>query len=82
MPLPQQVALRCNDAFFQTWVSQQPDFLPGMGGIGGSDTTEWVREKCDVHSRADIKPGTEAARRWLALETDFLRDTGQLAEER
>lgn len=72
LPLPQQVALRCAEAAFQKWA-----------GLDGEDVlAAWVRFNCDVKTRKEILPGTEAAKKWLALETRYLSETGQMAEAR
>lgn len=80
LPLPQQVALRCNDPNFQRFAWKAAGEWGAL--FTEKDTAEWVREACDVRSRADIKPGTTAGKRWLALEIDFLASTHQMAEAR
>lgn len=77
LPLPQQVALRCADPHFQAWCA--PDDCPVWGE---PETAIWVRQQCDVHSRAEIKPGSLAATAWKRLETAFLESTGQMPEAR
>jgi hypothetical protein len=74
--LPEKVGMRCNDPTFREWLYR-------WSGIGGNmDVAGFVRCECGVKSRTEILPGTEAAERWLALETRFLEDTGQMAERR
>lgn len=92
LPLPQQVALRCADEGFQSWAfvyAQDQKWSIGNGPNSdcyGTDRDEVaasvIRKACGVISRGEIKPGTEAAKKWLALETQYLADTGQMAEER
>jgi hypothetical protein len=76
--LPEKVGMRCNDKRFQEWLHSS------MGRVtaNAEDAAYWVRHECGVKSRSEILPGTETAKRWLALETRYMRETGQLAEER
>ena len=72
LSLPEQIGIRCND----------PRFHQFLGGHMEPDTAaDIVRSRCGVASRRDIQPGTEAANRWQVLETDYLKATGQIAEE-
>jgi hypothetical protein len=76
--LPEKVGMRCNDERFQEWLHSS------MGRVtaNAEDAAYWVRGECGVKSRAEILPGTEAAKRWLALEAQYMQQTGQFAEER
>lgn len=78
LPLPQQVALRCQDEQFRRWVTSDM----GWRMNEGETVEDWVRRECEVLSRADIKPSTKAAERWGLINDQFLADTGQMAEER
>lgn len=83
LPLPQQVALRCQDERFQDWASRHPDFKHVAFGPTATDqTAAWVRHRCGNQSRALILPGTVAAQQWGEIETGYLQFTGQVAEER
>ena len=75
--LPEKVWWRCEDKRFQEW-------LYSKGRVTGSagDAAQWVRQECGVTSRSEILPGTEAAARWVKLETQYLLETGQMAEAR
>ncbi len=74
--LPELVGWRCNSTDFQNWL------LWNEQQFNGEDTADVVRRICGVKSRKQVLPGTEAATKWLALETRFLEDTGRLAERR
>lgn len=76
--LPEKVGMRCNEGPFRVWIERQT----GRDDIGELEAAAWVRRECGVESRKHIIPGTEAAKKWLALETRFLEDTGQMAERR
>ena len=58
----QQAALKCQDEAFARFVSER---------YGENDPTDFVRERCGVDSRSDIKPGTHAARAWIELLAEF-----------
>lgn len=65
LPPSQQAAIRCDD---QTFVM----FLEQRGGPrAAEDPAEYVREHCGVKSRADIKPGSPAAKQWFGLDSDY-----------
>lgn len=67
LSLPQQAGICCNDPIFRAFLRET--------GIGKSDdrdiAAETIRDFCGVESRSDIKPGTEAARRWAELHSKF-----------
>ncbi len=75
--LPEKVGMRCCDKRFQEW-------LYSKGRVTGNehDAAQWVRHECGVKSRKEILPGTEAGDRWWKLETQYLVETNQIAEER
>lgn len=75
--LANRVGMTCADKRFQDW-------LYSKGRVTGSaeDAAHWVRHECGVKSRTEILPGTEAAARWTKLETQYLLETGQMAEQR
>ncbi len=67
LPYPQQAALRCNDMSFREFLRSK-----GFSLVGGpDDAAATVRGICKVNSRADIKPGTEAEKLWLRLNTEY-----------
>lgn len=75
--LPEKVGMRCNDKRFQEW-------LYSKGRVTGSaeDAAHWVRTECGVKSRTEILPSTPAGDAWWKLETQYLIETNQIAEER
>ena len=66
LPLPQQAALRCNEAAFQLFVSERYQEFAALGGI-----VEAVRSICGVKSRADLATDPEAADKWRRLNGDY-----------
>jgi hypothetical protein len=80
LPLPQQVALRCADEGFRQWIAWEERAL--LTEVDDEFAARWVRQKCDVHSRADIKPGSLAEVAWKKIEARFLADNRPLPEER
>lgn len=64
--LAQRAAILCGDPVFLRYLIEDR-------GLQTSTMTpaEFVREFCNVLSRADIKPNTEAGRRWDLLESAF-----------
>ena len=59
----QQAALKSNDAPFAAYMHADP----------GADCAQAIRYACDVSSRADIKPGTPAGDKWVALLRGYER---------
>jgi hypothetical protein len=74
--LANRIGMTCNNPAFREWLYR----AEGIGGDG--DVAYYVRLYCNVKSRAEILPGTDAAARWSVLETQYLADTGQLPEVR
>jgi len=66
LPLPQQAALRCNEAAFQLFVSSRYPDIDWLGNIA-----EAVRAICGVQSRADLATDAEAAIKWRRLNGDY-----------
>lgn len=79
LPLPQQVALRCADEAFREWIAMMEGVQSEV--VDDAFAAAWVREKCDVHSRSEIKPGSLAAIAWGKLEARFLQDIGRMPAE-
>jgi hypothetical protein len=67
LPYPQQAALRCQDMSFRDWLREF--YEPGIRSA--DDAAKFVREHCGVTSRADIRPGTNAADSWERLNTRY-----------
>ena len=78
--LPEKVGMRCADKRFQAWIAGYVGW-PGAA-TSAEETAGAVRGWCRVKSRAEILPGTDAAAAWLKLETQFLAESGQMAERR
>lgn len=78
--LAQYVGMRCNDKRFQKWVADQE--CTEAEQVDEEFAATWVRERCRVDTRTEIKPGTEAAKEWNKIEASFLADSGQMAEAR
>lgn len=67
MPLPQQIALRCNDENFWRFLNET-----GADAIRSEDDcAQYVRAHCRVGSRSEIQPDTEAARLYAELDAEF-----------
>lgn len=58
----QQAGMLCTDEAFVRFIAET---------AGRHDTTETIRMICGVTSRGDIKPGTEAARRWTNIVGEY-----------
>lgn len=58
----QQAGMLCSDIPFQKFILETG---------GSTDAANSVRLICGVTSRGDIKPGTEAARRWASIVSDY-----------
>lgn len=78
--LPEKIGIRCADKRFQKWTAEYVGWP--AAATSAEETAGAVRGWCHVKSRAEILPGTEAAKKWLDLETRFLEDTGQFPERR
>jgi hypothetical protein len=72
--------MRCADKRFQKWTAEYVGWP--AAATSAEETAGAVRGWCHVKSRAEILPGTEAAKKWLDLETRFLEDMGQFPERR
>lgn len=78
--LPEKVGMRCADKRFQKWIAEYVGWP--AAATSAEETAGAVRGWCHVKSRAEILSGTDAAAAWLKLETQYLSETGQLAERR
>jgi|WetSurMetagenome_2_1015567.scaffolds.fasta_scaffold01778_17 hypothetical protein len=61
LPYPQQIALKGKDEDFQRF----------LGVSTEENCADYVRTLCHVVSRSEIKPGTPAGDRWIALLREF-----------
>ena len=62
----QQIGILCQDARFRKFLGEKTGTL--MSDEGAADT---IRRMCEVHSRADILDGTQAARKWTAIHNEY-----------
>jgi len=60
----QQAGMLCADEAFQK-------FMKETGNVKPDNVADTIRGLCGVTSRSDIKPGTEAARRWSGIVSDY-----------
>jgi hypothetical protein len=69
LPLPQQAALMCNSAGFWTFLNER---LPrGFRVESAEHAADWLRAKCKVASRAEIKPHTEAGEEFSDIRREY-----------
>ncbi|GAA0235721.1 hypothetical protein LNAOJCKE_0903 [Methylorubrum aminovorans] len=72
-PLSSRVAMTCNESSFRDFLSAFD--TDGFSAVVQSGCVEpvkqYVRDFCDVNSRAEIKPGTPAAQRWETLRAEY-----------
>ncbi|HEX5242810.1 MAG TPA: hypothetical protein VFW23_06055 [Tepidisphaeraceae bacterium] len=79
--LAQLAAIRCSEPMFWRYLNEHGPL--GIGAIIDKDTAAAaVRFICQVESRSEIKPNTEAALRWNLLESAFVcwRDVPEYAD--
>lgn len=67
--LAQRVAIKCQDADFRRFLAIGWD---GVAVLDVASAAADVRDICGVSSRSEIVPGSEAARKWEALEADYI----------
>lgn len=60
----QQAGMLCADEVFMK-------FMRETGNVKSENIADTVRALCGVASRSDIKPGTESARRWASIVSDY-----------
>ena len=73
LPITSRIAIRCNEVAFQKFLQEE---YRGAWNLmnEGTDTERaavFVRFKCDVQSRRDIRPGTGSFVNWMALEDQY-----------
>lgn len=67
LPYSQQAALRCQDARFRAFLRETNRRF----ARNEDEARDYVLEYCNIKSRADIKPGTEAETYWLDIDQAF-----------
>lgn len=71
-----RACIMCKDLKFQLWAVKS-------GTVREPETTaDWLRRQLGINSRNEISSDFRAFQSFLALETQFKMDTGQLAEMR
>jgi hypothetical protein len=75
--LPQRVGMRCSDLRFRKFLVEQDNNEANYIAYDTDRAADSVRVHCGVKSRSEIQPGTEAARKWDALEAKFLAEGNQ-----
>lgn len=80
IPLAEQAGVRCCDPAFKEWLF----FRDEMGGTPWADydVKEHLRKICGIQSRRQIRLGTEAGKIWKALDEEFRKVHGLIAEKR
>jgi len=68
LPYPQQAALRCQDMNFREFLRLE---IKADWVRDAEDAAEFVRGWCKISTRKDIRPGTEAEKLWLRLNTHY-----------
>ena len=63
LQMTQQAALKSNDAAFADYMHADP----------GADCAQAIRYACNVKSRSEILPGTEAGEKWIGLLRGYER---------
>ncbi len=75
IPPAQQSGIRCNDEEFAIWLIHRWPQQVGMDGIVG-----FVRNYCNIQSRAELATNPGAAEKWRKLDQQFM--ARHMAEER
>lgn len=78
--LAQRAGILCGSKLFWAWINAKPatTFIV----TDANDAAEWLRAHTGVDSRREYDTDDEAGSRFLSLETQYLAETGQMAEER
>ncbi len=63
LPYPQQAGIRSNDGLFRAFLKEDRKWK--------GEPDEFIRQYCGVSSRAFIKAGTEAGKKWEVLNQAF-----------
>lgn len=78
--LAQRAGILCTDPVFHRFIAEHYGFVFSTDADEDNErAAQFVRQRCQVKSRADIKPNTEAATRLDLLESAFIcwRDGAQ-----
>jgi hypothetical protein len=68
LPLPQQAALRCQDMDFRRFLRTEKN---GESVNDLASAAEFVRDYCDIGSRAELAVSDKAARDWVKLDGEY-----------
>ena len=66
LPLPQQAAMRCQEAPFRKFIGER-----NGASVSADGAADLIRRHCNVESRADIGKTEESASAWRKLDWDF-----------
>ncbi len=70
--MTQRAAIMCNDPAFQNWLKHTNSSWRIMtDGTDEERAAAIVRARCKVRSRTEIQPGTEAARAWDQMLSEY-----------
>ena len=67
LPYATQAGIRCNDAVYRAFLRE----MCAQSAFQPDEAATAIRELCEVESRADIRPGTDAEKKWRELEGWF-----------
>ncbi len=81
LPRSAQAAMLCETPAFQPWVIDSHEPWAAMPADKHT-ATGFVREACDVVSRREFDTNVARGQRWDIIYIQYMRETGQLAEER
>ena len=62
-----RAALLCKDPMFWRFLEAN-----GIGGINEDEAAIYIRSKCDVESRSEIRPNTQAGNRFDLIQSAFI----------
>lgn len=77
MPQAQQAGMICNDQQFQNFAAISSGFQ--TGDFNASASAEFLRNICQIDSRAALNTNKAAQSRFAALRTDFDAWAGKIA---
>ncbi|QOL80046.1 hypothetical protein [Pseudooceanicola spongiae] len=80
LPAGTQAALLCKDARFQRFASEQCGYSASF--FTEDFTAAWLRDQCNILSRADLHSDAQALARFSILITEFDVWTGKIAAPR
>lgn len=76
----QRAGILCGEPHFQHWFAQRHRHMPIV--MTPESVASGLRAVCGVASRKALATNEPARQRFLEVETEYRRDTGQLAEPR